>query len=355
MVDTIVVAEPDEIGRLTDDATGQTFLMLEEGRKFVASRVTAHVGGGGVNTAVCLQRIGFNVHCVVKLGRDDRSRIVRWTLAREGIRDAFVTEHPERATGASVIVSAHDNNAAILTYRGANSELRANDLPNATWRPDLVYIAGLSDESAELLPKLINRYAALGSFVAVNPGIRQLRDRIGDLAGAFAGVNTLFINVDEASVLVQRLMRLQPSMTDASRHTQSNAGGELMRRGVTSDGDRMALPHFFEALLATGPDCVVVTDGARGAYAATRLEMTFCSAMQVPVAGTAGAGDAFNATFAARRWHGDTLEQALRAATVNASSVIGHADTLSGLLTQQQLDAATKTPTPSVETQSWRY
>ncbi|MBX9683755.1 MAG: carbohydrate kinase family protein [Hyphomicrobium sp.] len=355
MIDTIAVVEPDQIGRIKGDAAGQTFLMLEEGRKFVASRVTAHVGGGGVNTAVCLQRLGFSVHCVVKLGRDDRSILVRATLAREGVSDEFIREHPERATGASVIVSAQDNNAAILTYRGANSELRANDLPIPTWSPDIVYIAGLSDESAELLPALIERYAVPGSSVSVNPGIRQLTERIGDLTRAFVGVKNLFVNVDEAFVLVRRLMRLQPSPTDAARQVASTPVGELMRRGFASDGHHMSLPHFFECLLATGPDCIVVTDGARGAYTATRSEMTFCSALQVPVAGTAGAGDAFNATFAARRWRGETLEQALRAATLNASSVIGHADTLSGLLTQQQLDAATKMPTTSMETHSWQF
>ena len=62
------------------------------------------------------------------------------------------------------------------------------------------------------------------------------------------------------------------------------------------------------------------------------ISAPFC---ETKVAGTAGAGDAFNATFTAHIALGRKPEDALRAAAINAASVVGHVDTQTGLLSQR--------------------
>ena len=73
-----------------------------------------------------------------------------------------------------------------------------------------------------------------------------------------------------------------------------------------------------------------MTDGRHGAFLGTHGGHLFCPVLETKVAGTAGAGDAFNSTFTAYIALGRPPEEALRAAAVNAASVVGHVDTQTG-------------------------
>ena len=61
----------------------------------------------------------------------------------------------------------------------------------------------------------------------------------------------------------------------------------------------MGLVDFFAGLRKLGPRYVVVTDGRDGAFLGTPEAILYCPVLETKVAGTAGAGDAFNATFTA--------------------------------------------------------
>ena len=54
--------------------------------------------------------------------------------------------------------------------------------------------------------------------------------------------------------------------------------------------------------------------------------------------GTAGAGDAFGATFAAYLAQGHRIDEALIAASINSASVVQYVDTQTGLMRRQHLD-----------------
>ena len=69
-----------------------------------------------------------------------------------------------------------------------------------------------------------------------------------------------------------------------------------------------------------------------GAYLAHGGRLYHVSTIEVEVAGTAGAGDAFSSTFATFIARGEGREDALKAATLNAASVVGHIDTQTGLM-----------------------
>ena len=92
------------------------------------------------------------------------------------------------------------------------------------------------------------------------------------------------------------------------------------------------------AVCSMGPRYLLLTDGIDGAYLGTRDELMFCPALKVQVAGTAGAGDAFTSTFATFIAFGSKPEQALRAATVNAASVVSYVDTQTGLLPRAEIE-----------------
>jgi sugar/nucleoside kinase (ribokinase family) len=107
-------------------------------------------------------------------------------------------------------------------------------------------------------------------------------------------------------------------------------------------------------LLALGPKCVLITDGKRGAFAASAGEVTYCPALAVDVVGTAGAGDGFTATFTALHASGCAPGDALQYATLNAASVVKHADTQSGLLARQTLDTEREREKHRLEYKTWR-
>ena len=61
MVDTIAIIESDRIERMAMLNADTSFLLLEEGRKTEALDVSTHCGGGAINTAVAMSRLGLDV------------------------------------------------------------------------------------------------------------------------------------------------------------------------------------------------------------------------------------------------------------------------------------------------------
>ena len=353
MIDTIAVIDDELIERMSMNNADRAFLLLEEGRKTEASIISTHAGGGAINTAVSFARLGFTVTALVKLGKDARARAIRDALQSEGVSQDLIVETDAAGTGASVLISAHERNAAVFTFRGANSLLESSDLPKAGFTQDIVYITGLSDRSAGLFPSIVNKAATAGAFITANPGIRQLAGRGGEFQQALAKISLLSINHDEAAALLPRLLERLPKATQRFSTAQPAETEGLMRRGFSASGFEMSLPHFCESVLALGPHCVIITDGSRGAYAATNDEIVFCPALTVDVVGTAGAGDAFTSTFTALYANGSTPGVALQYACVNASSVVGFADTQSGLLRRPALDDKMAAVTNRLTVRSW--
>jgi sugar/nucleoside kinase (ribokinase family) len=192
------IIDSDRIERMTMLNADSSFLLLEEGRKTEAEEVSTHPGGGGVNAAVAMARLGMDVALLAKLGTDARADAI---LARL------------------------------------------------------------------LVPSLVARSGEGGPTLALAPG-------------------------EEAPALAAR--------------------------GLVGGGFEMGIAAFLRALVQLGPKHVVITDGARGAFVASSAEILFALALKSKVVGTAGAGDAFAATFATYVTLGRPIEEALRAATINS-------------------------------------
>jgi ribokinase len=151
-----------------------SFLLLQEGRKTEALEVSTHCGGGGVNAAVAMARLGVTVATLIKIGRDERAEMILARLQKEGISSRWVIRDGTAPTGASVLVSSHDRDAALFTFRGANTLLAPDDLRDQSFAVDLVYVSNLSNKSADCLSLIIDKAKSNGAPVAVNPGVRQL-------------------------------------------------------------------------------------------------------------------------------------------------------------------------------------
>ena len=350
MIDTIVQIAPDRIERLTMTNAETSYLLVEAGRKVEAESIDQHIGGGAVNAAVSMARLGAQTACLVKLGGDTHAFEVLKRLGAENVSTDWVARTTAAKTGASVLVSSHERNAGVFTARGANTLLEEADLPDAAFERDLVYVTGLSNASADRFPSILAKARAAGAFVASNPGIRQLSSRAQPFFENLATIDLLSVNRVEAAQLVPGLI---------GRGCESEGGlaveggpDDLLVRGLEAGGFRMDFAAFVRAVTAAGPKVVLITDGPHGAYAATAEAITWCGTVPVEVAGTVGAGDAFASTFACMTAAGAAPAEALHAATLNAASVIGEVDTQSGLLAH---DALTRRMAegPAPETRTW--
>jgi ribokinase len=338
LIDTIAVIPSERVERMTMRNAETSFLLIEEGQKNEAQEVSTHCGGGAVNTAVAMARLGNDVGALIKVGQDARAETIMARLAEEGVSTRYVVRDGRAPTGASVLISAHDRNAAIFTFRGANTLLEVTDLKKNAFAVDLVYVSGLSNESANCFPHIIEQAKAEGALVATNPGIRQLSSKQGDFRAILSKIDILAINKVEAGALIPWLIN---KYGEGGPELPVEKGSELpalAKIGLHGGGFSMSLLAFFRAMHEQGPKWVLVSDGKSGAYLGSPKGLIFCPAMQVKVAGTAGAGDALASTFSAMIAEGAAPEDALRSGVINSSSVITFVDTQSGLLRRPQLN-----------------
>lgn len=353
MIDTIAVIANDRIERMTMRNADTSYLLLEEGRKNEAENISTHCGGGAVNAAVALARLGHDTAALIKLGLDARAETILTRLEKEGVSTRFALRDGRAPTGASVFVSAHDRNAAIFTFRGANTLLEPRDIKSDALAVDLAYVSSLSNESADCFPSIIERAKESGALVATNPGIRQLSARQGPFRDIIGKIDILAVNRHEASALVPWLVS---KAVEGGHLLDQRAGGEaldLARRGLVAGGFELSLAGFFDALHKHGPRWIVVTDGKSGAYISSASGILHCPAPPTAVVGTAGAGDAFNSTFASYIAESKSVDEAAIAAAINAASVIGHVDTQSGLLLRGELDVRVATLSAAMNVTRW--
>lgn len=339
MIDTIAIIESDRIERMTMLNADSSFLLLEEGRKTEALEISTHCGGGAVNSAVAMARLGLDVAAFVKLGQDQRAETILSGLMVERVSTRWALRDNRAPTGASVLVSSHDRNAAIFTFRGANTLLEPKDVKPEAFAVDLVYVASLSNESAECFPAIIERAKENNAVVAANPGVRQLSARGPAFREVLSRIDVLSINRTEAGALVPALVT---QFGEGHPLGPPDVGDDLppaAKRGLSGGGYTMSLSTFFSGLRELGLAHAVLTDGRNGAFLGTAGGILHCPVLEVEVAGTAGAGDAFTATFVAYMALARPVEDALRAATINAASVVRYVDTQSGLLRRAAVDA----------------
>lgn len=355
MIDTIAIIENAAIERMSLMNAGSSFLLLEEGRKTEALEVSTHCGGGAVNAAVALARLGWECAVLIKVGQDRRSEQVLARLAEEGIDCRWVTRDAAAPTGSSVHISSHDRNAAVFTFRGANTLLAPGDLDDEAFAADLVYIANLSNDAAHCFPVIVAKARSRNAKVAANPGIRQLHAHAGAFQASLPSLDILALNRREADEVASMLAGRETD--DGCAPLAFPAGvpvPSLATRGLRSGNRTVTVRAFCRALLARGVGIVLLTDGRDGALAAVADTITYAPAQEADVAGTAGAGDAFAATFCAYTVHGYDAEAALRAASINAASVLGHVDTQTGLLRHGDLAASLAGEKTKPNVISWR-
>ncbi len=291
---------------IEEHASGRAFTLPLGGKLRIGS-VTGTFGGGACNTAVGFARLGCAAAYGGPLATDQWGRAIRARLEEEGVSLQEATFVEDEASSFSIILSAESGERTILTHKGIDRHLGdpTFDLQAAT-DADALYITSIHDDSREISDDIADVLTTLPEIhLTWNPGGSQITAGMGER---------------NARLLLPHVDLLLLNKEEALAFTGAATVEEALRR-----------------LTAAGVGRIAVTDGKHGAIATDGTRLCRCAAVEGPVVDTTGAGDAFGTGATWALLTGKDLPEALRAGTINASSVVGMIGAQAGLLTETQM------------------
>jgi len=267
------------------------------------------LGGSAAITAAGCARLGLDTALVTALGDDVFGAITRQRLDERGVRLLLPAEATGVPTGLSVILSAADDDRAILTLPGTIPALRPEDLTDE----HLAAARHVHVSSLYLQPRLAAGLAA-----------------VFERARALGVGTSLDTNWDPAEKW--------ESITEILAYTDVFLPNAAELRAVTGEPD---VDLAAARLVSTGTT-VVMKNGAAGARAWWPGGTCAAPGRRVEVADTTGAGDSFNAGFLAGRLAGLPIPEAIGWAAAAGSLSTRSAGGTAAQATREELSLSTR-------------
>jgi ribokinase len=260
------------------------------GQSVNGSAVFYTATGPGPNQSAEAALCGCQVHLISKVGGDPFAQMVKASLAEFDINTDFVYSAEAKNTGVVVtLVNAEGENTS-LTYTGANSALRSEDIDPAEQiisEADICLIHGQLPERAVVTAIRCARLH--GTKVILNPARpieRPGRDNTA-LPVEYFSANILVPNLHEAAGIVEDTATVR-------KDTAKLIGSDLVARGA---------------------DSAVITMGKRGCLVVDRTGADHIPAFEVELADQTGRGDAFAGALAAFCAVDDNVREAVKFAS----------------------------------------
>jgi 5-dehydro-2-deoxygluconokinase len=228
------------------------------------------LGGSPTNVAVGAARLGHRAAVITKVGNDGFGVYVREALGRFGVDARWVGTHPTLRTPIVFCEVHPPDRFPLLFYRQ----------PKA---PDME----ISPEELDL-----DAIARARIFWTTGTGLSDEPSRTATLVALDAARGTRIHDLDHRAAFWSSAADARRCAGEAVRRATVVVGNvdEVDMATGERDADRAA-----DALLALGPEIVVVKMGGEGALARTRTERATAPAIPVKVLCGLGAGDAFGA------------------------------------------------------------
>lgn len=273
------------IGSLNMDLTVHVDVLPAPGATVLGHGFRTSPGGKGANQAVAASLAGAPTRILGRVGRDAYGEALRASLAEGGVATEAVIVDSEAPTGVALITVEASGQNTIVVAPGANGRLSPADVEAAAGWFERAGIVVLQHEvPAETVEKAIAQAAARRLPVLLNP--------------APARPHPL------PRQLLEQVTYLVPNETEAAAMTGMNA--------LATDE---AVREAARQLAALGPKTVIITLGARGAFAWLDGQGAWIPAFPITAVDATAAGDAFVGGLAAELVRGVELAQALRFAS----------------------------------------
>lgn len=303
------------------------FMSYPYGAKIEISDFASNVGGGGVNTAVNFDNLGYKTGAIFKVGDDIYSKGIFEYFKKTNVDLSSVIQDKQDTTGFSIILTSFEGDRTVLAHRGANAHLKKSEIDfDAIKKSKFLYIAPLNGDSNKILDDIVKFASENGVFICFNAGSTGIKKGFNYLKKILDYAQIVVMNKEEATMATG--ISLRPDTRDE----------KFSQELVHPDIKRM-----FEKLKVSEYQIIVITDGGRGAYAYDGSKYYYCPCFDGVVASTLGAGDAFASTFCAslHRYEGN-IEKSLIAASINSAGVVSQFGATQGLLTFPEIEQKMK-------------
>jgi len=299
-VDVFAKTHFSELIKIIDPKGESDLLAFPSGSKILIDDLEFTTGGGGTNTAVALSRLGHKVAFIGKLGQGTNSDFIHKDLAKEKID--LLCAHGKGNAGYSVILETLEHDRTILTHKGINDELKADDIPFRKLKAKWLYFGAMMGESFSTLEKIAEFAQKNKIKIAFNPSTYLAEKGKSHLKKILDRTELLVLNKEEASLLV---------------------GND-------------SIQNLLLRLRELGPKIAVITDGQNELFVADDNCIYSAVPPQSKRIDTTGAGDAFAASFLSGLIRNKGIVFAIKLGIINAQSVISHYGAKNILLTYRE-------------------
>ena len=259
-----------------------------EGETILGNDFVIGPGGKGSNQAVAAAKAGATTYFISKIGDDQFGQMATKIYEEANVNSSYLIVSKSHSTGAAAIMVNEQSGAnAINVFPGAAGAITNSDIDKAeeTIKNSKIFLTQL-EAPKDTVMYAIKKAKEMGVDTILNPAPAANIDK-----SIFPFIDYFTPNETEASFYVNHPVETHE---DASK-----AATTLLEMGIKN---------------------VIITLGERGAYFANANE-TFSSPianLSNPVVDTTGAGDAFNAGFAAALTENQGIKEAITFASATA-------------------------------------
>lgn len=259
--------------------------------------------GNAPNASVAAARLGLSSALVSNLGADENGRECLAVLAREKVSDEFVAVHKNAATNYHYVLWYEAERTILIKHE--HYEYRFPDIGAPRW----LYLSSLGGGTDSYHDEITNHLEQHSEIkLAFQPGTFQLGLGTKRLERLYKRCEVFIANKEEVKKLLDLNNEHEPKVLLQKMH-------------------------------ALGPRQVLITDGPRGAYFSDGADFFFMPPYPDPKPPyeRTGAGDAYASTFVSALALGESAEEALKWAGVNAMAVVQEIGAQKGLLIRAEL------------------
>ncbi len=290
-----------ELIKIKNQDSEKELIAYPSGSKILIKEIRFTIGGGGTNTAVSLSRLGHRVAYLGKIGNDENGKKVVDMLKKEKVD--FVGKICKQMTGYSIILDSIEHDRTILTYKGANDNLKFSDLNAKKFNTKWFYFSSMVGESFKTLV-ILSDFAKKNKIkIAFNPSSYIAKNGAEYLKKILVNTNVLVLNNEESFLLIEK--------KDIKERLMS--------------------------LYDLGPRIVVITNGKHSVSAYDGENFYSIKPNYIKVVESTGAGDAFASSFLSGIIKKRDIKFALKMALTNSESVITHPGAKNNLLTYKKI------------------
>ncbi len=274
----------------------ETRISFLHGSKVPVESFETSIAGNACNVAIACTRLGMKCAIYTELGDDANADRIITELTNAKIDTSCCIRNEGTPTNVHAII-VHEGERTIFSYHEKRN-YKIYNWPIPKW----VFYSSLAKGFDDFQKKLV-QYLKLNPRIGIafNPGTQQLREGVKALEEMLELTDVLFVNKEEAQMLVGKSASLE------TLHTK---------------------------LQELGPKLTVITDGANGSSASDGVKMEKVGIIESKkkILDKTGAGDAYAAGFITALHHHKSMKEAMLWGARNSSSVIREIGAVKGLL-----------------------